>query len=409
MRKFLLMAILLGASASVFAGGYRVALQGMRQAAMGAQGATLTRDASVAFFNPAGLAFVDSKFSVTAGVFGISSTSKYQNPVTGEKAETDNPLGTPIYFAANYKPTDNLALAVSVTTPFGNTLSWGNEWSGKYLIDEIELKSFFIQPTIAYKFTDWFSIGGGFIYATGGVNLSRDVSVGNTDSPLKIEDKDASGTGYNLGAFIKPHEKVNIGITYRSKVDMKAKDGDVKFTDVPTYVSGSLPFSAENFDATLPLPSEFTFGVSFQALPKLLLSGEVGANGWEEYRALTLDFYNKDEKTTISSTRDYHNTFDFKFGGEYMAMDNLALRLGYKFDQTPSPSEYFSPETVTIDYHAFTGGFGYQFGDSFYVDGFLEYLKSSERHVDNIETGFKGDFRNNAFIFGLGLTYNLAQ
>lgn len=37
----------------------------------------------------------------------------------------------------------------------------------------MELKSFFFQPMISYKFNDWASIGGSFIYAKGLVDWDK--------------------------------------------------------------------------------------------------------------------------------------------------------------------------------------------------------------------------------------------
>ena len=71
MRRLFLAALLLGMGVSAFAGGYRVSFQGVRQASMGLTSVTHTHDASVMFYNPAGLAFVDSKVSIAAGGFGI--------------------------------------------------------------------------------------------------------------------------------------------------------------------------------------------------------------------------------------------------------------------------------------------------------------------------------------------------
>lgn len=403
-----LMALLIFPSA-IYAGGYRVSLQGVRQAALGAQGATMAHDASVAFFNPAALSFVDAKLSVAVGGFGVGLTSKYQNLSTLESAETDNPLGTPIYAAASYKPIDNLALGVSFTTPFGSTVEWGDDWAGEYVIDRIELKSYFFQPTVSYRFNDWFGIGVGYIIASGTVNIQRDAAVGNADAALELNaegDSKGTGTGFNVGAYIKPHEKVTIGLAYRSKVEMEVEGGEVMWNNVPAAASGNLPFTTNAFNATLPLPYEALFGISYQATPKLLLMGEIGSVGWEEYRELNIELYNNEASFASNSTHGYDHTFNYSFGAEYAATEMLDFRLGYKYDNTPSPGIYFNPQTPTTDYHAFTAGVGAHFGQ-FNVDIMGEYLKGEERSFNNIENGLAGDLVSNGFIFGLGLSYNL--
>ncbi|MFV0305062.1 MAG: OmpP1/FadL family transporter [Moheibacter sp.] len=408
MRKIYLVALLLGLGTTAFAGGYRVALQGVRQASLGMTGSMHARDASIAFYNPAGLAFVEGKVSIAAGGFGIMSNNKWQNTQTLESAETDSPLGTPIYFAASYRPVEEVTVGVSFTTPFGNTVKWPEDWAGKANITEIQLKSYFIQPTVAVKFNEWFSAGAGFIYALGSVNLQRTMSVAGNDMGLEIEDKDAHGLGFNLGAYFRPSEKLNIGLAYRSKIDMNANYGDVTWTNVPTGLGSTMPFSSNEFSAMLPLVSEFTAGFSYQATPKWMFAGEVSVHGWSRYSSLDINLNNTSTGVTYESeaTKNFKNRAVWKFGTEYQATDMLAVRLGYYYDESPSPAEHWSPETPSTNLHAFTGGLGFKFGQSFYLDAYGQYSMGVERYVNNIESGFKGDVNSSAFIFGLGLSYN---
>ena len=64
-----------------YAGGFRVSLQGVKQLVI-ALISSHAVDASVTFFNPAGMSFIPSKLSVAAGGFGAKSTVTYQNMST---------------------------------------------------------------------------------------------------------------------------------------------------------------------------------------------------------------------------------------------------------------------------------------------------------------------------------------
>jgi|26BtaG_2_1085354.scaffolds.fasta_scaffold00011_86 long-chain fatty acid transport protein len=407
MRKIYLTALLLGMGVSAFAGGYRVAFQGVRQASMGLTSVMHARDASIAFYNPAGLAFVESKISIAAGGFGIINNVKWQNPSTLESAETDSPLGTPIYFAASYRPIEDVTLGLSFTTPFGSTVTWPKDWAGKANITEIDMKSYFIQPTVAVKFNDWFSLGAGFIYAHGGVTLNRTMTVGGNDIDLEIDDQDAHGLGFNIGAYFRPSERVNVGLAYRSPIDMKANYGEVTWTNVPSSQAGTMPFAADQFNAMLPLVSEFLAGVSYQASSKLLLAAEVSVHGWGKYRSLDIALQNTATGDVYDSkaTKNFIDRAVWKVGAEYQATDMLAVRLGYYFDEHVASAEYWSPETPDITRHAFQGGIGFTFG-AFNIDTFGQYNMGVERYVNNVETGFAGDISVSAISFGLGLSYN---
>lgn len=413
MRNFLTLSLSF-VVAIVQAGGYRVSLQGVRQAALGAQGVAMNHDASVAFFNPAALAFVENQLSLVVGGFAVGINAKYQNLQTLQSAETNNPIGTPLYLAASYKPNDNLALGMSVTTPFGSTIDWGNQWVGRYVIDKIALKSVFIQPTVAYRVLPWLSVGGGFIFARGNVNIKRALAIGSQEGGIEIDKKGAYGNGYNLGIFMQPTKNLNIGVAYRSKITMKAEQGEIHFKNIPNLVKNNLPFSAKFFDAKLPLPAEMLIGVNYKITPSLMIGAEIGAVQWNAYKHLNLSLYEKqayrnEEKVYLSnSTKNYANTLNYSIGAEYLPLENLALRAGYKFDKSPSPANYFNPETPTVDYHAFTAGLGFTI-QQFTIDAMGEYVYGEQRRFDNVQYNFSGDILSRGFVFGLGLSYHIEK
>lgn len=407
MRKVYLGLIAACLGTSAFAGGYRVSLQGVRQSAIGLTSVMHTRDASVAFFNPAGLAFVESKFSVAAGAYGVMTDFHWQNAKTLESASTDSPMGTPIYFAASYRPIEDVTVGVSLTTPFGNSVKWPEGWAGSANITEISLKSYFLQPTVAFKFNDWFSAGAGFIIARGEVNLQRTTNVAGNTVGLEIDETDAKGTGFNIGAYFKPTKKLQIGLAYRSKVEMEAEEGAAIWTNVPTGVAGNMPFTTTHFNSMLPLVSEFLAGFSYQITDRFMMAAEVAVHGWGSYKSLDIELYNENGDVYHSkATKKFKDQAVYKIGGEYMATENFAVRLGYYFDQSPSVSQHWSPETPSVDLHVLTGGLGYRLGENFYIDAYGQYSMGKERFVHNVESGFEGDVKGGAIVVGLGLSYN---
>ncbi len=408
MKRLFLTIAMLGLCSSAFAGGYRVALQGVRQAAMGGVSADV-RDASIAFYNPAGLAFVDSKLSVSIGGFGVNTEARWQDPLTLSRSVTDNKMSTPIYAAVSYKPTDDLAVGLSVTTPYGSSLTWPKDWENRANVTKIELQSFYIQPTVAYKFNEWFSLGVGMIFARGSVDLDRTMSVAGNDIELNIKDKDATGRGFNIGAYFKPSDKLAFSIAYKSKVDMEANKGNLTWSNVPAVLQSNPNFAVNKFNASLPLVSEFTFGIAYRPIERWLIGADVVVNGWSRYKALTFNLY--DEETGAgyanSATKNFKDTAILRFGTEYAFTDMIMGRVGYSFDPTPVPSEYWSSETPSTDQHTISAGVGFKFGNGFYLDLMGQYLMGEERYVHNIESNFQGDFKVKALNFGVGLTYNL--
>lgn len=409
MKKIFLTLSLVALSSSAFAGGYRVALQGVRQAALGGTSSTQTRDASVAFYNPAGLAFVDAKLSIVAGGFGVQSEAKWQDPFTLNQAKTDNDLSTPMYFAISYKPVDDLAVALSVTTPFGSALKWPDNWENRSNITEIQLKAFNIQPTISYKFTDWFALGAGFIYTHGAATLNRIQTVAGNDIGLELDDDDAHGLGFNVGAMFKPTDKFSIGLAYRSNVDANANYGKVTWSNVPEGLLNNPTFQTTQWKTSLPLPSEFTVGTSYKITPKFEMFADISWQNWTRYDDLTIVLQNPEtgyEQESVS-VKDWKDNTIYRVGAEYTFSDMVQARLGYYYDQSPVSSQYWSSETPSANLHSFTGGLGFNFKSGIMLDLFAGYVKAEERYIHNIDQDFRGDVRLKAFNFGLGVAYNL--
>src|SRR5680860_1338603 len=120
MKKLLLLMLIMLSTAVTYAGGYRVALQGQRALAMGHTGVAVVNSAELGFFNPSGLVYLENKFNISVGGFGVFSDVVYQNEQTGDFARSDSPVGTPLYLYASYKITDWLTAGLSVYTPYGS-------------------------------------------------------------------------------------------------------------------------------------------------------------------------------------------------------------------------------------------------------------------------------------------------
>ncbi len=411
MKRILITTALLAGVFS-YAGGFRVSLQGVKQLAM-AHTSAHTEDASVAFFNPAGISFIPNKLSVAVGGFGAITEVEYQSLETLQSYKTENPLGTPLYAAIAYKVTNNVSVGLSVTTPFGSTVKWADDWTGREVVQKMELKSFYFQPMVSYKFNDWASIGVSYIYAKGIVDWDKAVT--NLGGTLNINDEKATGSGFGVGFYLKPSSNLDLSIAYRSPVIMKADNGVATFTGVPEAVltSPQLNVGADGqdaFTAELPLVDEYIIGLTYRITPKWLVSADFNYHGWERYSKLTLDFENAQvgnqaDKTVLVSPKNFKNAKTFRIGTQYMLTDKLAGRLGYYFDESPYEDKYFIPETPSFDASVFTTGLGYKFG-KLGVDLAAALSFPEARKVTNDFLSFRGQAKAKAMYLGLGFTYN---
>ncbi|WP_306353802.1 OmpP1/FadL family transporter [Flavobacterium sp. '19STA2R22 D10 B1'] len=413
MRKLLSLTLMTFATSVAIAGGYRVALQGQKQLAMGHTGVAVVNNAEVLFFNPAGISFLEDRFNFSVGGNALVAKTKFQNETYNWKAHTTN-VGTPFSFYATYRATDWLSFGLAVYTPYGSSVEWDQDWQGSHLVNNIDLKAIYVQPTIAIKVNEKFSIGGGPIYVNGGVNFNRNLSRSLTDetgnrSDVTIDAQSVSAWGYTVGFMFNPTDKLRLGFNYRSKITMEARNGDATFNHIPAYAQGT--FTNTTFDADLPLPAEITAGLSYQITDKWLVAFDYNRAQWAAYKALVVDFHNN--VPTSVNPRNYKDSNTYRIGTQYKASDKFTFRAGWYKDESPVQDGYFAPETPRNDSMGYTGGLTYQINKKFGVDFSFLYLHFDETNnsydhfvEDGHEVSFGGTYKSTVFSPGIGVSYS---
>lgn len=422
MRKLLSLTLLALAGTSAFAGGYRVSLQGQKQLAMGHTGVAVVNSAESAFFNPAGLSFLEDKFNVSVGANALFAKTKFQNEKYNWKNSTEN-MGTPFNVYASYKINKWLTAGLAVYTPYGSAVEWDQDWEGSHLVNNIDLQAIYVQPTIAIKVSDEFSFGGGPIYVSGSVEFNRNLNRSLTDengnrSDVTLDAKGITAWGYTAGFMFNPFKNLRLGVNYRSEIIMEARGGDANFNDVPVFAQST--YSNTSFDADLPLPAELTAGLSYNITDKWMVAFDYNRTMWSAYEALTVDFAKEGIPTSVNA-RNYHDTNTYRVGTQYKATEKFTFRAGWYKDESPISAGYFAPETPRNDSMGFTGGLTYQINKKLGVDASFLYL-----HFDEIDASydyytetavvngqpvtstvpFGGTYKSVVFSPGVGLTYS---
>ncbi len=416
MRKIFSLSLMTLASFSMFAGGYRVSVQGQKQLAMGHTGVAVVNSAEVAFFNPAGMSFLDKKFNLSVGGNALFAKSRFQNSQYNWQASTDN-LGTPFSLYATYKIADWVSAGLAVYTPYGSSVEWDKNWQGAHLVNNIELQAIFIQPTVSFKIEDKFSIGGGPIFAMGSVNFNRNITPNPLleNSNVTLDAKGINATGYNVGFMFKPMEEITLGVDYRSEIIMEARGGSAKY-ERNAIANLNPAFTDGTFDADLPLPAEITAGISYKPCDKWLFAFDYNYTKWSVYEALNITIHNDNATPVVSNNlRNYKNSSTYRLGAQYKATDKFTVRAGYYFDESPVQDGYFAPETPRNDSNGYTGGFTYQVSEKLGIDFSFLYLhfdqtdNSYDYYDDPLTTtgytSFGGTYKSTVFSPGIGITY----
>lgn len=471
--------------------GFQINAQSTKQAGMGHVGTAMKLGAESMHFNPAGLAFMDKTIDISAGLTGVFSYINYKKD--NYSYDTNNTPGTPLYLYAGFKIYDNLAAGVTFNTPYGSSITWGDNWKGAHLVQEIALKAYNLQPTVSWKITDKLSIGAGLIMEFGNIKLNKaligpgeltymanymqqslaeklpsdmiaamtpvlspivkEMALYDDASAASVALKGDAGVrlGFNVGAMYDINEKFTVGVSYRSKVTAKVKDGaiDLKYANeehftallqqvntllqtVNTMTGGntSLPSSISipalnngTFSAELPLPSNLNVGITYHPTPTWTISGEVQFVGWGAYDALDVSF----EPSSLSAynmhaEKKYHNSRIYRLGAQHTLTNRFDIRFGSYVDQSPVYEDYLNPETPSMTKWGLTTGcsfrptqrlsvdfsFSYVTGfgrDGSYTDEYMLMKTIKELPSKYKQREFGGHYSAYALMPSIGITY----
>jgi long-chain fatty acid transport protein len=407
-KGFLALCIFSLLTINVFAGGFELYVQGQKQIGMGGVGIALPQDNTCLFYNPGALTFCGGSQVYFGGSLIIPSIS-YLQPAPGSQTFTSQPqVFTPfeLYLSFKSKKNPRLAGGLAVYTPFGSGLKWPDDWPGRFVIQEIELQSIFVQPTFSYQISDHFGIGLGGEYAFGSVLLRQSIPAADQNTNDFGEGQlkgNASGFGFNIGLYYKANDKISAGLTFRSSVTMKVSSGTATFT-APTAVDSLFPNTS--FTTNLTLPASLNAGIAFKATEKFTISVDVNYVFWSSYDSLIF-IYGKNTSLlqNTHTPRLYQNEPTFRLGGMYKFNDHWTVRAGAYYDLTPVRDGYVTPELPDANRISGSVGVSYYFNEKFEIDAASEFTTTVKRLGADNSANFSGTYQTKAIVPGIGFSY----
>jgi len=353
MKRIICSSIVL--SSLMFGAGYKVPEQSINSMALGAAYVAHTTGADSAYYNPASMVFMDDGQWIEGSVTLVHLFSiKYDltDPYSG-KSKVENLVIPNFHYVS--KSYDDIRWGVSVVTPAGLSKRWDTPYQKLYA-QEFTLRNVEINPSISYKVSDNFSIGGGvrIIYSEGKVYSDGS----DAGYPVKREMRgDTIEFGYNLALLYKAPQDINFAVTYRSNVDLD-EEGDANL-----YLGGI--GSQYNTDVSIPIPAALNIAISKTWDDSFTLEFVYERTFWSEYK--TLDFNYSPEvinpilKEAFDKPIDksWKDTDTFRIGATYK-MDKLTLMCGFAIDETPIPDKTIGFELPDSDARIYSLGFRYE-------------------------------------------------
>lgn len=387
-------------------------------------------DASAVYFSPAALAWQGSAIGIGAALVRSNSTFRYnagQAPVNSSNPTHRETEYVPVPHAfLSFKATPKLAAAIGVFAPYGLGLEWpvceigepceGENFEGRYTGYDNSIRSIYIQPTIAYAFSDAFAVGLGVDFVRATIDVSQRADAANLGlSGVDIADAALSGEGNAVTAHVSAIARVgpqtSISARYLHSVEVEM-EGDADFTQIstgtvfdPVIAQQFLPgqaLSDQEISTTIEFPAAFVVGIAHRPIDPLLLMFDYQWTGWESFDQFDVVFEGSNDTTVLNL--NYRNANTFRLGAEYSLSDALALRAGFRYNTAATPrATPFLPEG---ERNYYTLGLGYRVTRALSADLAFQYINQPDR-AGSVRPGGAnvGIYEAQGQIFGLTLAY----
>ena len=407
LSRSIFLAALVATPASAFASAFQ--LPDVDASATGRAGAVTANpnNPSAIWYNPAAVGALEG-VQIDIGFNVILPQFDFQAPDgTRTKAESQNFFVPNLY--ATYKPLHWLAFGAGVAPTYGLGVKWPDSSPGRAQILEQTLQSFTISAMAALDFSHWVDglrVGGGIDLTPANVYLAKAVPLG-TDSGSVALNGTAFGIGGRVGVQFRPSYLygVGLGVTYRSATDLTFA-GNANFNAPPQYRT-LLPPDGKGKTA-LTLPQNISAGIGWRWRDRLELEVDVDWTNWSTSKSLNISLPDNSVAVTPENWRD---TIALRIGGEYTFFQQLTIRLGYVYDQSPVPASTLTFALPDTDRSVLTGGVGYQIIRQLRADLAAEFILPSSRKTGDAQYQpvVKGTYDVSAVVVGFNLVAKFGE
>ena len=410
MKKLILSSILL-ISTITLAGGFQLNVQNPRAIALGGAYTGFAFGPASAFYNPGGMSTLKGH-NFMAGINLIFPSVSLQTDAY-DNIDMTSGISTPFnFYYGGEIIKDKLYAGLAINNLFGSSSSFADDWQGRFIVQNISLKTFSFQPTVAYKIHDAFSIGAGFVLTTGKFSFEKAIPLGS--STINYGKASLSGSGmaysFNAGIYSKPIDndkmRLTLGASYRYSQNIDLSNGTAAFTDIPSSLQTQFPAST-GFTSSLTLPQVITAGFSYTYKIKeehsIMFTYDFNYTMWSSYDTLSFDFDNADTPDS-KTTKAWKNSPTHRFGLEYAYKKMLFLRIGGYYDITPIQDGYVSPELPDATQFVPTAGFGILLKEKFGFD--VSWIhQNAKREAALTDAGWNAKYHRIADVVSFSLSF----
>jgi len=299
----------------------------------------------------------------------------------------------------SYQINDMLWVGLSTTSPYGLVTDPRDNWAGQVYSRSSKIFSLNVNPVVGIKINDWISVAAGPSLQYFDIRLKR-AAAPAPGAPSVILDGDDIGFGFTAGVTLTPFAGTSIGIGYRSRIDHEL-EGTV------TSPAGRIPISSD-----LTTPDQLTIGISQAITPAFTVHAGFE---WTNWSVLETPLVTGPGGAVVTELPlNYDDGYFYSLGFDYKFNNQLTLRAGLAYEESPIDTEVRSTRLPDNDRIWASVGATYQWNNKLSFDVAYTHIFAKETDIrivpghqdfDDVGLPFVADVDASTDIITVGLRY----
>lgn len=422
-RSIALMAAL-AAAQGAWASGFQLLEQnasGLGDAFAGS--AAVAEDASTIYYNPAGMTKLkDHEFSLGGNIitpsYKFTDNGSSNAPAAAGSNGGDaggSALVPNAYFS--WRLAKDWYGGLGISAPFGLKTEYDNDWVGRFQSTKFDIKTYNINPSLAWRINDKVSVGGGLDWQRMTAVYERYLVIGDPSVPqafwpatvqktqTKLDVND-DAWGWNLGGLFTLSPTTTVGLSYRSAIKHKLK-GNLSFNG--PVAGASAQTTDGDAEADLKLPDTAIMSVTQKLDDTWTMLGDISWTGWGKINTLDILRTSGSLSGTVAQTLDvkFRNTWRVALGAHQKLNDTWKMKYGVAWDQSPVKGADTRLVSLPDNNRLWlTLGTQYKLNENARIDLGGAYLIIHDTTIDNNQTSagrgeVKGTYKGSVSLIGL--------
>lgn len=376
--------------------------------------AAVAENASTIFFNPAGMTRLPER-TVSFGLAAVKPSFKFRNGgsqtgvLGGETGDAGDWAAIPNGYLS-WALGKDVYVGVGMGAPFGLMTEYDDDWVGAAHSVKFDIKTYNINPSIAWRVNDMLSLGAGANWQRMEVEYVRRagiVPVSGFPLPSSFATLDAASDawGWNVGILLDLGSATRVGLSYRSSIEHEL-EGDLKVKGPSTAFNAA---RSSHAGADVELPDTFILSAVHKLDNRWELLGDISRTGWSSIKEVDIMRTSGPASGTAAQVlpTDFKDTWRYAVGLNYQYNDAWKLKFGLAYDESPvRDANRRLTSLPDNDRTWFSFGGQWRAGKDAVLDLGVAYLYVPDTDIDNRDAGdplkglVRGEYDSSVWILG---------